>query len=111
MKRSKRSKDPKQQRINFSEEESRLIEARKVAMRIAFEGGTVSADQVREKFPLVESLHKNAIGSLFKSPDFVWNGVKKSRTPSRKGGLISVYRLTEEAISFMAGQYARRKIA
>lgn len=92
-------------------ERSRLIEARNVAMRIAFEEGSVSADQVREKFPLVESLHRNAIGSLFKTKDFIWNGVKKSRTPSRKGGMISVYRLTDEAAMMMEGKYNRRKIA
>jgi hypothetical protein len=93
------------------QDQQRLVEARKVAMRIAFEEGSVSADLVREKFPLVESIHRNAIGSLFKTKEFIWNGVKKSRTPSRKGGLISVYRLTDEAIAFVEGQYARRKIA
>ena len=96
----------------FTEQDRlRLLEARKVAMRIAFEEGSVSADLVREKFPLVESIHRNAIGALFKTKDFIWNGVKKSRTPSRKGGLISVYRLTEEAERHMESQYERRKLS
>ena len=85
----------------------RLRQAREVAMRIAFEEGTVSADVVREKFPVVECLHRNAIGSLFKTNEFEFAGIKKSRTPSRKGGIIMTYRLTNDAEAMVRMNYSR----
>lgn len=88
-----------------------MIEARKTAMRIAFEEGSVAADILQDKFPGIKLLHRNALGSLFKTDDFVWQGVKKSNSPKRKKSLISVWSLTDEAIMFMEAQYRRRKIA
>ena len=111
MKRSKQIKVANQEDAFTEQDRRTMIEARKTAMRIAFEEGSVSADILREKFPGVKTLHRNAIGSIFKTEDFIWNGVKKSKTPERKSGLIGVYRLADEAIAFVSGQYERKKIA
>lgn len=111
MKRSKQIKVPNQEEA-FSEQDRRtMIEARKTAMRIAYEEGGVAADVLREKFPGIKLLHRNALGSLFKTEDFIHQGFKKSKTPERRGGIIGTYGLTDEAIAFVEAQYRRKKIA
>lgn len=93
----------------FTNEQRRYLEeARRVAMQIAYEQGSVSADDVREKFPTIEVLHRNAIGGLFKTSDFVHRGFKKSSTPSRKGGIICTYGLSENAEKFLRQQFKRK---
>lgn len=85
----------RQQDLFKSESNAWLSNARTIAKQIAVQKGFVSSDDVRLRFPLSGAIHRNIVGSLFKTKDFKWNGVKKSTTPSRKGGLISVYTLNE----------------
>jgi hypothetical protein len=71
--------------------------ARRAAIRIAKEQGQVSSDEVRRECPITGSVHRKAMGSLFKTKDFIWSGVKKSTTKTRKGGMIGVYTLSDQA--------------
>ena len=73
-----------------------LDAARRAALRIARERGQVSSDDVRKECPITGAINKNVSGSIFKTRQFVWSGVKRSTTPSRKGGMISVYTLREQ---------------
>ena len=84
-----------------------LTEARNVALQIAYEQGSVAADDVRERCAALHELSRNAIGSLFKTPDFIWQGVKRSRAKKRRGGLISTYILSEEAKCVMVKKFQR----
>jgi hypothetical protein len=73
-----------------------LEAARKAAVRIARERGSVSFDEVRRECPIPGGFHRNIAGGIFKTKQFIWSGVKKSTTPSRKGGMIGVYTLREQ---------------
>jgi len=78
----------------FSEASQTFIHRmRQEAIKIAQEQGEVSADDIRQRFEIPSDVSRNALGSLFKSKEFIWKGVKKSITPSRAGGMISVWAL------------------
>lgn len=91
-----RTRRTRQQEIFQRESEEWLAAARKVARRIATERGTVSSDDVRKQCPITGGIHRNAVGSIFKTRDFIWTGVKRSSTPSRKAGMIGVYMLRDQ---------------
>ncbi len=101
-------KDKKQ--LDLIEEQKRIwvVNARQTAIEIAAREGSVSADDVRERFPIPGGIHRNVMGRLFKVPVFVFSGIKKSDTPSRKGGLICTYRLAESVRNEMEQRYGRR---
>jgi len=65
------------------------------AVKIAREEGCVSADDIRSRFEIPSDVSRNALGSLFKSKEFIWFGTKKSTTPSRAGSIISVWKIKE----------------
>jgi len=81
--------------LNFFSELSQewIKEKRIEAIKIAQENGEVSADDIRSRFDIPSYVSHNALGSLFKSKEFIWCGVKKSITPSRAGGMILVWAL------------------
>lgn len=86
-----------------------LSSARIAAQKIAFEDGSVTAEDIRRACPIPGWINKNVMGKLFADrKTFVWNGVKKSSTASRKGGLISVWMLTEEARLHWTSHYTRK---
>lgn len=91
----KRIHDKKQ--MDLMDEQTRiwLINTRQRVVEIAKRKGTVSADEVREAFPIPGWINRNTMGKLFKSKEFIFTGIKKSSTPSRKGGLICTYGLSE----------------
>lgn len=86
-----------------------LEQARLAAQRIAFETGSVTAEDVRHACPLAAGLHPNTMGKVFAMKDtFSTSGVKKSTIGSRKGGVIWVWRLTEKAEQQWRDHYSRR---
>jgi hypothetical protein len=86
-----------------------MSEARMVAARIALEEGSVTAEDVRVHCPLPGEVHKNTMGKIFSDrKTFVWNGVKKSHIASRKGGMISVWKLTNDAELQLRSHYRRK---
>lgn len=86
----------KQLDLYESEKQEWLRKARMTAVEIALKDGRVSADELREKFPIPAHINKNIMGQVFQHPDFCWNGIKKSTTGSRKRSLISVWVLKNE---------------
>jgi hypothetical protein len=79
----------------FSESSQAFIHRmRDEAVKIAEENGEVSADDIRSRFEIPLDVSRNALGSLFKCSMFAWKGVKRSITPSRAGGMISVWALS-----------------
>lgn len=79
----------------FSPQSREWIESlRKIAVEIAERSGEVSADDIRDLVEIPAGVSRNALGSLFKCKLFQWKGVKKSRTPSRAGSMISVWALS-----------------
>lgn len=74
--------------------ESWLLEAREVAVEIAREKGTVSADDVRAAgVETPEGSSPNVFGSLFKDPRFAFDHFTESQRPSRHRNVIRVWRL------------------
>lgn len=81
----------------FSKQKSQefLERMRTEAVKLATQYGEVSADDIRERHEIPHGVDPNVLGSLFKGGQFIWKGVKKSRTPSRAGSMISVWALKE----------------
>lgn len=79
-----------------SEKQEWLRKARMIAVEIALKDGRVSADELRERFPIPAHINKNIMGSVFKYPDFCTNGIKKSTWGSRHGAIICVWVLKNE---------------
>ena len=105
----KRAKDHNQLNAFTSLADDWLRSARDLAKRIAFEEGSVTAEDINRRHPLPSGLHPNTMGKLFSVRDvFRWNGTKKSQTPSRKGGIISIWMLTDEATEQMKAFYYRK---
>jgi hypothetical protein len=70
--------------------------ARRAAAQLARVNGTVTSDDVRRAIQLGKgrSNGQNWIGSIFKTPEFVWTGqVVQSALPGNHARLIRVWRL------------------
>jgi hypothetical protein len=66
--------------------------ARREAVRICQEEGSVSSDDVNKIVPFT-GVSRNIIGAIFKGGQFRTIGTKKSTKPSRKGGVIYTWAL------------------
>jgi hypothetical protein len=74
-----------------------IRKAREYAIEWCKDGGEISADEIRERFPIPAEWSRkqhNALGSLFKTKDFITKGIKKSTTPSRAGSTIYTWTLS-----------------
>ena len=102
-------KDRTQLDMYEQQKQAWLDQARLVAQRIAYEEGSVTAEDIRVQCPIPGGIHRNTMGKIFADPKtFVSNGFKKSRTPSRNGAIICVWQLTEEARLHWMSHYKRK---
>lgn len=76
------------------ERESWLDSARAEAIKLLKAGKPyVTINDVTERIPRPNYLHRNVAGSVFHHEDFEWVGVEKSKRPLANGRLISRWRL------------------
>lgn len=73
-----------------------LDEARYKARKLLERQLYITASDVLLVCPLPAHLHRNTIGMLFRHPDFTLISYTKSRTRSRHGGVVGMWRLTHE---------------
>lgn len=105
----RRARDPRQGDLLQQAKEEYLRQARTAAEIIAYETGSVSAEDVRRRCPIPGGIHKNVMGRLFcDRKTFIFAGIKKSATPTRKGGIICTWRLTDEAHAQWQSHYERK---
>lgn len=101
-------RNPKQMDLMASQKDEWLRQARIAAERIAFETGSVTAEDIRKSHPVPSGVNKNVMGKLFADrTTFRSDGYKKSTTGSRKGGIILIWKLTEKAEAHWRSHYGR----
>lgn len=73
-----------------------LTYARWVAVKLAFERGTITIDDVREIVKLPDDINPKVFGAVFKTPEFELVGYTKSTRTIAHQRPIGMYRLKPE---------------